>query len=66
MKLILEIRVLPGMDVQQFVIPLDLTGAATLRIAPSQNGGRLISILDEGNQKREWFAVDIVSVRFDS
>lgn len=66
MKLILTIRVIAGMDAQEFVIPLDLTGPATLKIKPSGIGiGNRISILDENGELREWLAHDLLGLQFE-
>ena len=66
MKFILSIRVLAGMDVQQFVIPIDLTGSATLMIKPGEFGdGHRISILDEDGELRAWFAHELINLRFE-
>jgi hypothetical protein len=66
MKFVLDIRVLATMSAQQFVIPVDLTGPATLTIQPSPFGlGHLISILDDVGGKREWFANEIIGMRFE-
>ena len=67
MKLVLNIRVLAGMDVQQFIIPLDLTGAATLKIRPGEFGqGHRISILGEDGEPREWFAHELAGLYFEA
>lgn len=68
MKLVLNIRVLAGMDVQQFVIPLDLAGPATLKVEPGDLGfgrGHKISILDEDDEPRMWFAHELIGLRFE-
>jgi hypothetical protein len=66
MKLVLNIRVLAGMGISQFVIPLDLTGPASLKIRPGDFGqGNRISILDETGQMREWFAYEIAGLYFE-
>lgn len=66
MKLVLNIRVLAGMDVQQFVIPLDLTGPATLKIRPGKFGqGNEISILDEDGELCMWFAHELTGLHFE-
>ena len=65
MRLVLNIHVLPGMDIQQFVIPLDLAGPATLEIKPGIGRGNFISILDEAGGKREWYATEICGLHFE-
>ena len=66
MKLILNIRVLAGMHVQQFVIPLDLTGAGSLTIEPGDFGqGHKIKILAADGELREWFAHELLGLRFE-
>jgi hypothetical protein len=66
MKFVLNIRVLMGMNVQQFVVPLDLAGAATLKIRPGDFGqGYRISILDENGELCEWFATELAGLYFE-
>jgi hypothetical protein len=66
MRLVLNIRVLAGMDVQQFVVPLDLTGAVTLKIRPGEFGqGHRISVLDENGELRQWFAHELIGLYFE-
>ena len=67
MKLVLNIRVLAGMDVQQFVIPLDLAGPAALTIRPGEFGqGHRISVLADGEtEPRLWFAHELVGLYFE-
>jgi hypothetical protein len=62
---ILTVRILPGMEIQQFVIPVDLAGPATLKVMRCRPGpGYLISILDKDGQKRAWFAGEVEDARF--
>lgn len=65
MNLVLVIRVLASMDAQQFIVPLDLTGIATLVIKPGDFGiGYQISILDADLGLRCWYAHELISVHF--
>ena len=64
MKLVLDIRVFGGMNVQRFVIPLDLTGPASLTIK-STGQGYHVGVLDEDGELRVWFAHELVGLRFE-
>jgi hypothetical protein len=65
MNLILEIRVLHGLGIQQFVVPVNLSGPATLSIKPADSGrGYMISILDDQGESRVWYCVELYRLRF--
>lgn len=65
MNLVLTIRVLASMDVQQFVVPLDLTGPATLTIRPGEFGiGHRIGILDAALELRCWYASELIGLQY--
>lgn len=66
MTFILSIRILPAGKTLTFSVPLDLTGPGTLRITSSVSGGYFISILDDTGSKREWFAFELLNVRFEA
>jgi hypothetical protein len=65
-KLIFTIQVLASMNPQQFVVPLDLAGPVTLKIASAESGdGNLISVLDEDGELRRWFAHRLLALSFE-
>jgi hypothetical protein len=54
-----------GLRRQEFKIPVDLTGPATLNITPGQFGlGNFISIIGEDGEDRKWYAEQIYTVQF--
>jgi hypothetical protein len=64
--LTLDIRVMTGLRRQQFLVPVDLTGPATLNIIPGQFGvGNIIEIIDEEGEKRSWYAQEIYVIKFE-
>ncbi len=64
--LTLDIRVMTGLRRQQFLVPVDLTGPATLRIQPGQFGvGNTIQIIDEEGELRVWYAQEIFVLYFE-
>jgi hypothetical protein len=64
--LTLDIRVMTGLRRQQFLVPVDLTGPATLKILPGQFGiGNTIEIIDEEGELRQWYAQEIFVVKFE-
>ena len=66
MNLILTIRILASVDPQQFVIPLDLVGPATLRIEPGEFGqGHRIIVIDEAGGLRCWYAHELIGLKYE-
>jgi hypothetical protein len=66
MQLVLRIRLLPGRGPLKFMVPVDLTGASTLRITKHPDiDAYEISILDESGAKKTWSANEIIDVRFE-
>jgi hypothetical protein len=61
---ILSIRILAGMAIQRFVVPLDSAGPATLRIEPAERGHRIYIVAEDGTL-RAWFAWELIGLRFE-
>ena len=70
MSFVLVIRVLPGMCGRsgkrlKFIVPVDLAGPCTLSVEPGESGqGHYIRIIAEDGEPREWFAAELISLRF--